>query len=163
MHQQSSVSVSPRRWNAKNAIAGAFFIAVGTAFGAVALLKLDLGTALQMGPGYFPLILSGLMVALGLAILVAKPDVQSDNPVHPLPWRGIVLIGAAPLIFATAVGPLGLAPAIALTVAAVSYASRKATFKLAVSITVGVTLLCIAVFKVGLGIPAPIFGSLLGG
>lgn len=163
MHQRPSVSVPPRRWNVKNILAGAFFIVVGTSFGSVALLKLDIGTALQMGPGYFPLILSGLMVALGLAILVAKPSAMSDEPVHPLPWRGIVLIGVAPLIFAAVVKPLGLAPAIALTVVAVSYASRRATSKLAISITIGVTLLCIAVFKIGLGIPAPILGPLLGG
>lgn len=163
MHQRPSVSVPARRWDVKNILAGAFFIAVGASFGSVALLKLDIGSALQMGPGYFPLILSGLIIALGLAILVAKPSAVSDEPVHPLPWRGIILIGAAPLIFAAAVKPLGLAPAVALTALAVSHASRRVTSKLAISITIGVTLLCIAVFKVGLGISAPILGPLLGG
>ena len=40
-----------------NAICGALFVATG-AFFAVQSLSLDLGTALRMGPGYFPLVLA---------------------------------------------------------------------------------------------------------
>ena len=56
--------------NTKDASAGALFIVLGVGFGLNAYLSLDLGTTMRMGPGYFPLLLSGLLVILGVAILL---------------------------------------------------------------------------------------------
>ena len=163
MHRSPLADFISERLNAPNLLAGAFFIAVGAAAGVLSIHNLDIGTALQMGPGYFPLILSAIMILLGIAISVSKSDAATGETSHPLPWRGLLLIGSAPIVFATLVTPLGLAPAIALTVATVTFASKKATPKLAFFITLGVTALCIAVFKFGLGIPAPLFNPKLGG
>ena len=44
-------------------------MAVGLAF-AVASSRYELGSALQMGPGYYPLVLGGLLVALGVGVAV---------------------------------------------------------------------------------------------
>ena len=50
-------------------LAGGTFVAVGLAF-AVASSRYELGSALQMGPGYYPLVLGGLLVALGVGVAV---------------------------------------------------------------------------------------------
>ncbi len=51
----------------RDLLAGGTFVAVGLAF-AVAASRYELGTALQMGPGYYPLVLGGLLVALGVGV-----------------------------------------------------------------------------------------------
>ena len=56
--------------NSKDAVAGVLFILLGLGFGLNAWLNLNLGTSLRMGPGYFPLLLSGLLVLPGAATLV---------------------------------------------------------------------------------------------
>ena len=53
-----------------DALAGLLFIAFGLLFG-VQALGLELGTAFRMGPGYFPLVLSGILILLGLAIVAS--------------------------------------------------------------------------------------------
>jgi hypothetical protein len=49
--------------------AGGIFMAVGLAF-AVASSRYELGSPLQMGPGYYPLVLGVLLVALGAGVAV---------------------------------------------------------------------------------------------
>ena len=51
----------------KDLLAGLIFIGFGLAFG-YATLGYQIGTALRMGPGYFPLVLAGIMVLLGVVI-----------------------------------------------------------------------------------------------
>ncbi len=50
-------------------LAGGTFVTVGLAF-AVASSRYELGSALKMGPGYYPLVLGGLLVALGVGVAV---------------------------------------------------------------------------------------------
>ena len=50
-------------------LAGGTFVTVGVAF-VVASSRYELGSALQMGPGYYPLVLGGLLVALGVGVAV---------------------------------------------------------------------------------------------
>jgi hypothetical protein len=50
-------------------MAGGIFMAVGLAF-AVASSRYELGSPLQMGPGYYPLVLGVLLVALGAGVAV---------------------------------------------------------------------------------------------
>ncbi|KAB2862749.1 MAG: tripartite tricarboxylate transporter TctB family protein, partial [Bauldia sp.] len=42
--------------------AGAIFIAIGLGFAAMTFAELDIGTARRMGPGYFPIMLAGILV-----------------------------------------------------------------------------------------------------
>jgi hypothetical protein len=149
----------PTKLNVKDIGAGVIFIAIGLAFGAGAL-SLPLGTALRMGPGYFPLILAGLLVALGLAIVVYGLG-HSAPAGHAVPWRGLMLILAAPVVFGLTVRGLGLAPALALVALLSAFASRRMSVWLALALTVGLTLFCVLVFSFGLGLPLRLFGPWL--
>jgi hypothetical protein len=53
----------------RDLLAGGTFVAIGLAFAAAAS-RYQLGSALQMGPGYYPLVLGGLLVVLGIAVAV---------------------------------------------------------------------------------------------
>ena len=59
----------------KDILAGGVFIALGLAFG-IGSLSYDIGTPLRMGPGYVPLVLGGLLAALGAAIVVEAFSVR---------------------------------------------------------------------------------------
>src|SRR5260370_957081 len=79
-------------------------------FAVVAILAArgySLGTAGKMGPGYFPLLLGGLLAALG-AMLIGRSLVLSGEPVarfHVLP---LAIIAAAVCLFGALIEPLGL-------------------------------------------------------
>lgn len=146
-------------YNGKDVAAGLAFVALGVLFVAGSL-ALDLGTPLRMGPGFFPLILAGLMIVIGVAILLQGLQHAPAGTVS-VPWRGIVLLLAAPIVFGATIRGLGLVPAVALVVVISAYASRRMTLPLAVSVTVGLTLFCVLVFHVGLNLPIRLFGPWL--
>jgi hypothetical protein len=147
--------------NSKDLSAGLLFMAVAGLF-ALGTLELDLGTALRLGPGAFPLLLAGALALLG-AIIVAQAFRHPARHVMTLPWRGIILIVLAPILFGLTVRGLGLVASIALVVAVSAFASHRMSLKLAVILTVALTVFCVLVFKVGLGLPIRLVGPWLGG
>jgi hypothetical protein len=148
-------------FNVKDIGAGLIFIAIGLLFG-LGATGLDIGTSLRMGPGYFPLVLAGLLVALGLAI-VAYGFGHTATGRLVVPWRGLVLILAAPVVFGLTVRGLGLVPAIALVVLISAFASRRMSVPLALALSLGLTVFCVLVFSLGLGLPLRLFGPWLVG
>jgi hypothetical protein len=147
--------------NVRDIGAGLIFIAIGILFG-LGSIALEIGTALRMGPGYFPLVLAGILVVLGLMILAhgfGHPTAAS----LAVPWRGLVLILAAPVIFGLTVRGLGLVPAVMLVVLVSAFASRRMSVLLALVLTVALTLFCVLVFSLGLGLPLRLLGPWLGG
>lgn len=149
-------------------LCGAVFVAIGLAFGLDAWFELRIGTAVRMGPGYFPLVLAGLLVALGGGIIFAGVEVGASGrgegaaaPSHPLPARGLIAILASPIVFGLTVAGLGLIPAIALAALTAAFGSRQVKPPLAVVMTVLLTLFCYLVFSVGLKLPARLFGPWL--
>jgi hypothetical protein len=147
-------------FNVKDLGAGVIFIVIGLLFG-VGAMHHELGTALRMGPGYFPLVLAGLLVALGLAIVVHGLGHSTPDRLT-VPWRGLVLILAAPVVFGLTVRGLGLAPALALVALISAFGSHRMSVSLAVALTVGLTVFCVLVFSLGLGLPLRLFGPWLG-
>ncbi|MCZ0962624.1 tripartite tricarboxylate transporter TctB family protein, partial [Paracoccus benzoatiresistens] len=78
--------------------AGLFFMALGGFFGWQAL-QMEIGTSLRMGPGYFPIVLSGLLFLLGAVILFKAFGRPDDEPFGRIAWRGILFILPAPIFF----------------------------------------------------------------
>ncbi len=140
--------------------AGAIFIAIGLFFGVTTLAELDIGTARRMGPGYFPIALSGILILLGL-VIAAKSVSHDDEALGPLPWRGLVVLLSVPVIFGVLIRPLGMAPVLALTTFVTAFASRRMSVKAALLLAVGLTLFCVVVFNIGLGLPLRLFGPLV--
>ncbi len=141
--------------NNKDILAGATFALCGVFFLGQALLSLEVGSALEMGPGYFPVIIGGLLIVLGLAIAI-KGAMAGAVPIGALNWRGIVLIGLAPVLFGILVRPFGLVPATAVAVLVASFASARMSVWFALALTVGLTALCVLIFSVWLGLNLPL-------
>lgn len=143
--------------NYRDVAAGGVFIAIAGLF-ALGTLDLKIGTALRMGPGYFPLLLAGVLAVIGAVILIkaiGRPNVSLGE----VSWRGSALILIAPIVFGLTVRWLGLAPSVALAVLIASFASRRSTVKLAVILTLTLTVFCVVVFQKMLGVPIPIFAG----
>lgn len=98
----------------KNLQAGALFAAVGAAFATVSS-GYPLGTAARMGPGWFPLALGLLLVALGalVALLgVVGPRRTGEPPAEAnataIGWRPLLHVTASVVAFALLIEPTGL-------------------------------------------------------
>ena len=142
--------------NTRDAAAGAIFIVFGGLF-LLGALGLERGTAFRMGPGYFPLVLAGLLIALGLTV-ITKSVGSISSSIGAIPWRPFGLILSAPVIFGLTVRGLGLVPAVATVVLISAFASRRVSARLALILTAGLTVFCVMVFGVALKLPIPLFG-----
>ena len=131
-------------------------------FAVVAILAArgySLGTAGKMGPGYFPLLLGGLLAALG-AMLIGRSLVLSGESVarfHVLP---LAIIAAAICLFGVLIEPLGLV--LSLVVLTLMSASAGAQFRLleTLALTAMLIVFSVGVFVYALGLPLNIWPSL---
>jgi Tripartite tricarboxylate transporter TctB family len=145
------------RINKVDVSAGAVFALFGTYFVTGSATQLPIGTASEMGPGFFPLLLGFLLIALGGLIgirAIGQPLVHFGI----INWRSLILVSLAPILFGLTIRGLGLGPATAISVLTASLASRRMSVTFAIILTVCLTLFCILTFSIGLGLPLPIFG-----
>ena len=141
----------------KDILSGLLFVAFGLAFAVIASTY-EIGSTLQMGPGYFPLALGGLLVLFG-GLIVAKGILARDGEaIRTIPWRALALILGAVVFFGVTVRGLGLVPSVFVTVLMSTFASRRTSAIVAVLISVGLTILCILVFVVALRLRLPLLG-----
>jgi hypothetical protein len=145
--------------NLRDAAAGAIFFAIGAAF-AIGARDLEFGTAFRMGPGYFPWLLSIILMLLG-TIIVAGSFTTPGEPLGPIPLRGLLLVLSAPIVYGLTVRKLGLIPAILLATLVTVAASHRSSLRLAALMAAGLTFFCVAVFSYGLRLPLPLFGPWL--
>jgi hypothetical protein len=142
-----------------NAICGLVFIGAGLFF-VIQSLGLELGTAFRMGPGYFPLILAGLLTLLGAVILVQSARKEGE-PIDPLAWRGLLFILPSPIIFGLTVRGLGFVPSLFITAFIACFASHRMTLTGALILSTAITIFSVAVFSYALGLPFERFGPWL--
>lgn len=158
MNESSIRANSSRKFtlDPTNGLCGILLVATGGFF-AFQSLDLEIGTSLRMGPGYFPLALSLVLVLLGLVILVQSLRV-SGEAMGPIAWRGIFFILPAPIFFGLTVRGLGFVPSLFLTCLIASFASMRMNILTALMLSVAITLFSIAVFSYGLSLPFQRFG-----
>ncbi len=143
-----------------DAMAGLIFILFGLLFG-VQSLGLEIGTAFRMGPGYFPLVLSGILLVLGGLIVFSAIHDRGGEGVGKMAWRGLFFILPAPIFFGLTVRGLGFVPAIFLTTLVAALASFKMRPLWALVLAGAVTVFATLVFSYGLGLPFRRFGPWL--
>lgn len=136
------------------------FLADGFA-GLILDAELPIGTARRMGPGFFPLWLSGLLFLLGAVLVVRGVRGSAEASIPPMPWRGIAFILGSTIFFGATVRGLGLVPTTAIAVFIAAYASERMRPGLAVILSVVLTLFVLAVFHYGLGLPLRVYGPWL--
>ena len=115
-----------------------------------------------MGPAYFPTVLGGLLVLLGLLSL-GRAALRSGEPLPPARIKGLLAVTIATLGFGALLREAGLVVALPVLVVVSAAASARFRWGLALALAAGLTLFCAAVFLKGLGVPIPLRGPWLGG
>jgi hypothetical protein len=140
-------------------VAGLLFAAFGAAglwFGA----DLPRGTALRMGAGYMPFVLSSALVLLGAAMTLLGA-LRSGLPLTRWHLRPLVFVLSGVLAFALLIEPGGLALAAVATVLVGALGGREfrpvETLALALGLAAGAALL----FVYGLKLTMPIWPAFL--
>jgi hypothetical protein len=145
----------------RDVFGGLIVMTIGTGF-LVYSRALDIGTTSRMGPGYFPTILSILMILLGLVIAgLALRAPTTENSFGQVPWRGLLLLIGAVLFFGFVLQGLGLAPALLVVVLATAWASRYAKWRNSLLLSIGLAAFCTLLFIRLLGLPLPMTGPWL--
>ena len=116
--------------------------------------ELSYGTAARMGPGYFPFILSWLIIAIGVIIGLMSLSIEGP-PIEAPPFRPMFFVLLSVVIFGYLIDYVGLAiTAIVLTFIA-AYARRNVNFIETAIFAVGLSIGCVLIFVYGLGQPLP--------
>ncbi|CAN7723842.1 MULTISPECIES: tripartite tricarboxylate transporter TctB family protein [Neorhizobium] len=141
-------------------LAGLTFIVLGAAF---LWLGLDFGfgSMLRIGPGFFPVILSGVLIGFGVAIFVRS--FLSDDSFHMPKLGPMTRVLAAIAIFAGFMQPVGSYLILPVVVVLTASASPKFRWTSAVLLAVGTTIFSDLIFRVGLGLPFYAVGYWFGG
>lgn len=146
----------------KDLLSGLMFLLIGAA-----LLTLSqdytVGTLRDMGPGYFPLILGGLLIALGAALALLSLRGERDGSFDRLSIGPLVCVLGSALLFGVLLRPAGLLIAVAVSVLVAAAATSKSN-----PVSAGLLALVLAagsafLFVYALGQQLPLFGYWLAG
>jgi hypothetical protein len=145
----------------KNYAAGGSMLLIGG--GALAQsLQYGLGTPGEVGSGFFPAAVSGVLALLGLAI-VLRARIQTgsadDAQVQPFrwEWRGWLCIIASIAAFMVLGQYGGLLPATFVSVFVAAMGDRKNTWRSAALLAGGITVVAAVVFSWALQVQLPLF------
>src|SRR5687768_17283705 len=105
----------------------------------------NLGTAVRMGPGYFPTWVGGLVALLGLAL--ALRSLKLDGPALPrVRLRPIAFVLGGSLAFGYFLKPLGLVLATVLLVVISAAGGHEFRWREVLALAVGLAAFAVGVF-----------------
>jgi hypothetical protein len=115
-----------------------------------------MGTAMRMGPGYFPTYLGAIMAILG-AIITLTAFRTTGEKIKPFAWRGMILLTIAFTIMGWGIDHVGFVPSLFGMIFCAALAGKE--FRLVEVLIMSVVLIigCIALFIYGLDLPFPLF------
>jgi hypothetical protein len=117
-------------------------------------LDLTYGTAARMGPGYFPRLLSWLIIAIG-AFIGVKSLFTDGPPIERPMFRPLAFVLVSILIFGYLMDYVGLAITGVVLVVVAAYARKDVNLTETMIYAVGLSVGTVLVFAYGLGQPLP--------
>jgi len=113
------------------------------------------GSALRMGPGFFPTILGGILIAFGICIIAV--GLRSGEKIQgSLSLRALLLLPLSLVLFGILMQLAGFIPALVVLVFVSAASGRKFKLMEVLPLTVVLTLAAVALFIWGLGLPYPL-------
>lgn len=151
-----------------NIATGVLFIALG-GLAAYTSLEYDLGTLRRMGPGFFPLLISILLLGCGIGLCLfnlraalAGRGVSLTPAAMINGLRGMAVVFACIIAFALLINRVGLAPT-ALVCAVIAYfgslglMAKGGTVKEGLIVAVCLSAFVVGVFIYGIGLPMSVW------
>jgi len=145
----------------KDLWAGLMYITTGGA-GMWIARDYPFGSALRMGPGYFPTVLGGIMVVMGIYVLVL--GLRKDHEKIQGNWsiRALIVLPISMVVFGILMEEAGFIPAMAALIPISAAAGRDFKWLEVVPLTIALTIACAAGFIFALGLPYPLIKGMWG-
>jgi cell division protein FtsW (lipid II flippase) len=120
------------------------------------------GSALEMGPGYFPMWLGGIMIGFGVVIagLAFKLEADPNQAEEFREWalRPWLVLSAALVVYALLMdADVGFVPSLMVLIIGCALAHKDVRWRETLLLSVCVTAGAVAIFHFGLGLPYPLF------
>ncbi len=140
--------------------AGLMFFGIGSLAVFIAR-NYQYGSALRMGPGYYPSLLGGALITFGILIMIKglRSNEKIRGRMSGNAWRALIILPAAIAVFGLLLERVGFVPALA--VLCIGSATAGSRFRLVQSLllTVALTGVSVALFIWGLGLPYPLIAA----
>jgi hypothetical protein len=137
--------------NNKDFWAGLMF--AGTGAGAMFIARTyPFGTTLRMGPGYFPRVLGGILICFGIYVMLR--GLRSNEEIKGN-WsiRALIVLPLSMVLFGVVMELGGFIPALAVLIFVSAASGREFKFKEVLLLTVLLSVMSVAMFIWGLGLP----------
>jgi hypothetical protein len=141
---------------------GVMFIAFGLFF-AVFATRYDFGTAQRMGPAYFPIVLGGLLVLVGVLVaLTGLGRAGEGGKVEKFHFAEMAWVLGAVVIYAVILRWAGVLVSMFALIVISSFASHEFRWKEAFILSIVMAVITYVVFILGLKLTIPVLPAFLG-
>jgi len=138
----------------KEIIGGFALLVVGVVF-LNSSLAYRFGTATQMGPGYYPGVISGIVILLAVLIIVSG-FMRRIESIPEVSWRPLIAVTTSIVVFAISMRYLGLLPAILFSTIVSSLGDSRSRILTALMTSIVLSIGAWLIFSIGLGLPLPL-------
>jgi hypothetical protein len=114
------------------------------------------GTALRMGPGYFPSVLGAILILFGLYLLASGLR-SNEKIVGGWSLRALVVLPLALVLFGLLMDYAGFVPALMVLIVGSALAGSEFRLIEVLVLAAGLTAFAVVLFIWGLGMPYPLF------
>ena len=121
-----------------------------------------MGSAIKMGPAFFPSVLGGVLAVIGLAAVIRSLK-QDGEPIGALAYKQAALILAATVLFGVLVRGTGLAITVILLVLVSAWGSQNFRWGPSIALAIGLAGFSVVVFVKALGLSLPALGPWFSG
>jgi len=135
--------------------AGLMFMGIGGLF-AIGANQYPMGTAVRMGPAYFPSILGWGTVALGLFVFIESFLVEDTAPTRTA-WRPLILVIGSVCAFAALINTGGLITATVVLIILAALGGHEFKWKEAIISATFLSITVWLIFDKALGLPFKLF------
>lgn len=136
--------------------AGMMFIGFGLFFAIWAVVNYQMGSAVRMGPAYFPAVLGGLLAALGIMVLLGSFALEGPK-VPTFHFRPLLMVLAACIAYGYLMKPLGMVLSTAVMVFISALGGHEFRWKEVTLLAIALIVFSVLVFVKGLTLPFPLW------
>jgi len=141
--------------NNKDFLTGLLLIGIG-ALGFYMALDYPFGSALRMGPGYFPRVLAGSLIAFGVFVMIRSKK-KKEKVKGVWGWRPLAYLVVALVAFGFIMEEFGLIPALIALFFISAAGGHEFRFIEVLILTICMSAFAVGVFVYGLGLPYRLF------
>lgn len=161
LQKQEGNTVRLKIKNPQDFWCGILFLALG-ALAIYLSREYEMGSALQMGPGYFPTWLGGIMMGFGVVIGGLSFKIQGDDTqslrLESWAFRPWLVLTATLALFAVLMeADFGFVPSLLVLIIGCALAHKDVHWRETLVLSIVVTAGAVAIFSYGLGLPYRLF------